>query len=82
MPLPQIDYGAISRGSQDALAARRAGIEDRQLEQEYAIQQRNRIMRQDVGDALARGDFDGAANIAARAGDIDLYMRIKQLAKH
>ena len=77
-PLPEI------RGVDDSanwLAARRAGIEDRQLAQNSAIQQQNRLLNQQVGDALARGNFDEAANIAARAGNIDLYWRIKEWAK-
>ncbi len=79
MPLDQIQGVDNSAAYLNAL---RQGMEARQLEHEYTVQQQARIMRQDVGDALARGDFDEAAKIAARGGDIDLYMRIKQLAKH
>ena len=86
MPLPEIrgvdNSEAYINAMRQGMEARQAEIEARQREHEYTVQQQARIMRQDVGDALARGDFDEAAKIAARGGDIDLYMRIKQLAKH
>ena len=41
----------------------------------------SRALKQQVGDALARGDFEEAAKIAARGGDLDLYWRIKGMAK-
>ena len=69
-------------------AARRQALSEQeftnnvaQQNRKNAIEEQNRLLNQQVGDALARGNFEEAANIAARAGNIDLYWRIKEMAK-
>ena len=78
-PLPEI------RGVDDSanwIAAGRAGLVDAQILRNMRIQAQERALNQEVGDALSRGNYEEAANIAARGGNIDLYRRIKEMEKH
>ena len=78
-PLPQVqDFSQSYLNGQTAAQIAQA-IE--QINRQNAMQDQARAINQQVGNALARGDFDEAANIAARAGNIDLYWRIKEMAK-
>jgi len=81
LPAPFDPAEAYSSGRQQALHEQQYANELAQQQRQNALDQQNRLLNQQVGDALARGNFEEAANIAARAGNIDLYWRIKEMAK-
>jgi hypothetical protein len=80
MPQPLSEIQGVDN-TQNWLAATRAGLVDRQLQQNLETQNQNRLLNQNVGNALAGGDTDEAANIAARGGNIDLYGQLQKWSK-